>query len=181
MAAMAARSDLVEGNIVETARALDAAFERAARAGDAARLVEGCYAPTGRLVPPNGPGVRGLDQIRACWRSILDAGLADLALETPDVVSTGDVAYGIGRYTLVYRPADGGATRDAGRRVLAYRRQPDGSWAVTADIWTSDGAEAEPAATRVGPRGGRRRSCRRGPDPSHAGGCRDTERRGLTR
>lgn len=155
MARMAARTDLGEGTMIETARVLDAAFECAVRAGDSARLVEACYAATGRLVPPNGLGVRGLDQIRACWRSILDAGLADVMLDTPDVVSTGDVAYGIGRHALVYRPAEGGAVRDAGRRVLAYRRQTNGNWAVTADIWTSDGVVAEPAPAQGRARGAR--------------------------
>ena len=178
MTAMAARADLVDTSILEAARGLDRAFERAARAGDPAQLAQACYSDTGRLVPPNGPGVRGLDQIRACWRSVLDAGLADVALDTPDVVSTGDVAYGIGRYTLVYRPVGGGAVRDAGRRVVAYRRRVDGRLAITADIWTSDGAQADPSETGAPAYGARWRGCRRG-SPSAHGECRDPRGRGC--
>ena len=161
MAVMMVRARSTSGSIVEAARALDAALERAARTGDAARLVRDCYAETGRLVPPSGPAVSGVDQIRSCWRSILDSGLADIALDTPDVVSTSDAAYGIGRYTLMYRPADGRAIRDAGRRVLAYRRLPDGSWRLTADIWTSDGATIEQPTRLSQVRGGRGCECRR--------------------
>ena len=180
MAARTARAELVECNMIETARALDAAFEGAARAGDAARLVARCYADGGRLVPPSGPGVRGVDQIRACWRSIFDAGLADVALDTPDVISTGEVAYGIGRYTLVYRPAGGVAVRDAGRRVLAYRRQADGRWAVTADIWTSDGTQGEPAANVTRVPAARWRGCRLASHAAHED-CRRTRARGRRR
>ena len=171
MAVMMVRARSTSGSIVEAARALDAALERAARTGDAARLVRDCYAETGRLVPPHGPGVRGRDQVRACWRGIFDRGLADVALDTPDVVGTGDVAYGIGRYTLVYRPYDGPASRDAGRRVVAYRRGPDGRWAVTADIWTGDGVQAEAPDPPIEARGGRWRGCRRGAESAREG-CR---------
>jgi ketosteroid isomerase-like protein len=114
-------------------RALDATFERYANAGDAAALAERCYTENARVLPPNTPLVRGRAAIRSFWERFLAAGCSDLKLETAEIDGSGDFAYGIGAYE--YR-MDG--AQHVGKYVVVYQRQPDGSYLMTADSFSSN-------------------------------------------
>lgn len=60
-----------------------------------------------------------------------------------ETVVAGDWAYQRGTYTVISTPKAGGATRTStGNFLRIYRRQPDGSWRMTRDMFNSDQAPA---------------------------------------
>src|SRR3954447_26551538 len=119
-------------------RSLDEAFVRHATNKDAAALVSAFYAADAQLLPPNAPVIRGAEAIRQFWQGVLDAGGADVTLDTTLVDMSGELAYGIGQYSFTLPSASGGRTRDEGKYLVVYRRQSDGSWKVSADMFSSN-------------------------------------------
>lgn len=127
-----------QGSVKSVWRSFDEAFVRHATNKDAAALVAAFYAPDAQLLPPNAPLVRGSEAIRAFWQGLLDAGGADVTLDTTLVDMAGDLAYGIGQYSFTMPVASGERTRDQGKYLIVYKRQADGSWKVVADMFSSD-------------------------------------------
>jgi ketosteroid isomerase-like protein len=117
-------------------RALSDAFVRHFNAGEADQLVQAVYAEDARLLPPNQPMIAGRSQVSQAFRDFLGAGMGELTIETYEieVASSGDLAYGIGTFSLG-RPAP-----DRGKFVEVYRRQSDGSWKCVVDMFSSDQA-----------------------------------------
>jgi ketosteroid isomerase-like protein len=72
------------------------------------------------------------------WGATLDADGADVTLNTTEVDSSGDLAYGIGQYSFTLPLASGGRMRDQGKYLVVFRRQADGSWKAIADMFSSD-------------------------------------------
>ncbi len=119
-------------------RRLDEHFMAAGNAKDAKTLVNGFYAESAVLMPPNHPIVEGRDGIRTFLQGMIDAGFERITLATTTIDSDGDVAYGRGRYTLRMTPPGQGTVEDTGKYVVVYRRQSDGAWRAVADIFNSD-------------------------------------------
>ena len=121
-------------------RALEAAIQRyvdASNQGDAAALAN-LYAEDAMLLPPDHEPIRGREAIGAFWRQGTDEGLevTNLAVEVD-----GGVGYMVGRYHL---PATDEEPADSGKYVMCLKRQRDGSWKLTADIWNrSDDTDDE--------------------------------------
>ncbi len=62
-----------------------------------------------------------------------------------ETVIAGDLAYQRGTFTVAATPKAGGATRTThGNFLRIYRRQPDGSWRMTRDMFNSDQPLAAP-------------------------------------
>ncbi|MBA2446603.1 MAG: DUF4440 domain-containing protein [Chloroflexi bacterium] len=117
-------------------RALSDAFVRHFNAADADQLVRAFYAEDARLLPPNHRMLTGRSQIREALQGFIEAGLGGLAIDTYEleIASSGDLAYGIGTFSLA-RPLP-----DRGKFIEVYRRQADGSWKCVADMFSSDEA-----------------------------------------
>ena len=129
-----------QADVTGALRALDEEFVRSANAGDAGKLVSGFYAEDATLLPPNAPLIKGAENIRGFWQSVMDAGAGDVTLETTEIDASGDLAYGIGRYSLTMPAPDGGRSRDQGKYLVVFRRQPGGGWKAVADMVSSDQA-----------------------------------------
>ena len=119
-------------------RGLDEAFVRNANRKDAAALVAEFYAEDAVLLPPNAPMIVGGEAIRGFWQTVLDAGVSDVTLETTRLGASGDLAYGVGRYTLTAPLAEGGRAEDDGKYLVVFRRQADGAWKAIADMFGSN-------------------------------------------
>ena len=128
----------VQADTQSALRAMDEEFVRNANRKDAAALVAGFYAEDATLLPPNAPMISGAAAIRDFWTSVINAGAADVSLNTTKLEVSGDLAYGIGNYSFTLPAATGERTRDDGSYMVVYRRQPDGSWKVVADMFSSD-------------------------------------------
>ena len=120
-------------------RAIQAAVGRyvdASNQGDVETLTS-LYADDAVLLPPDHAPVEGRKAIEEFWRQGTDQGLrvTTLRLEV-----AGDVGYLIGRYNL---PATTKEEADSGKYVMCLKRQPDGAWKLTADIWNSSNNDDE--------------------------------------
>jgi uncharacterized protein (TIGR02246 family) len=112
-------------------RAIEAAVQRyvdASNQGDADALAS-LYADDAVLLPPDHEPVRGRAAIGDFWRQGTDEGLE---VTTLTVEVDGDLGYLVGRYHL---PATDEEPADSGKYVMCLKRQRDGAWKLTADIW----------------------------------------------
>jgi uncharacterized protein (TIGR02246 family) len=113
--------------------------------GDVEALAD-LYAEDAMLLPPDHEPVRGRKAIGAYWSQGTDRGLE---VTTLAVEVTGDLGYLVGRYNL---PATEDEPADSGKYVMCLKRQRDGSWKLTADIWNQSGdADAEDDARAPAP------------------------------
>jgi uncharacterized protein (TIGR02246 family) len=96
------------------------------------------------LMAPNKPATKGREQVRAYYQSIFDAFSPELKSGYDEVSVSGDLAYGRGFATVKLTPKNGGPpTVSAAKYLNILRRQSDGSWRTTHDIWNAD--EPSPA------------------------------------
>lgn len=128
--------------------AIEATVDRyvaASNEGDAEALTA-LYADDAVLLPPNHEPIHGRKAIGEFWRQGTDTGLevSTLRLEVG-----GDVAYLVGRYHL---PPTEQEEADSGQYVLCLKRQADGDWRLTADIWNGSGGSDERGAEGSSPR-----------------------------
>ena len=109
-----------------------AAFGRADAAGIAALYMEDAT-----LMPPKGDIIKGKQGVEAFWKGGFEAGLKDVTLTTVDVGGSGDTAYEVGKYALKIQPAGQDAMSDAGKYLVIWKRQADGTWKVHVDMWNT--------------------------------------------
>ena len=120
------------------------AWEAALNAKDIDALVS-TYAEDVRVMPPNEKSATGREAARAAFGAMIDAGLSG-TLTSVDAAASGDVAYNVGVYELMA----GGEVVDTGKYMETWRREDDGEWYMTNDIWNSD-MPAAPAAPMHSP------------------------------
>ncbi len=116
-------------------QAIEAAVARyvaASNRGDADALAA-LYADDAMLLPPDHEPIKGRQAIGEFWRQGTDEGLE---VTTLTVEVDGDIGYLVGRYHL---PPTDEEPADSGKYVMCLRRQRDGSWKLTADIWNRSG------------------------------------------
>ena len=120
-------------------------YVAASNQGDAAALTA-LYAEDALLLPPDHEPIHGREAIGEFWEQGTDTGLEISALR---LEVDGDVAYLVGRYRL---PPTDQENADSGQYVLCLKRQPDGAWKLTADIWNGSGASDERGADAETPK-----------------------------
>lgn len=125
-------------NDIQQIRALDRYFETCIRNKDASALFNGFYASNARLMPPNHPAAEGQNNVTEVFNGLISAGAKDLVLDTQIVEVSGDLACGIGVYTMTIAPAGAPEVRDSGKYVVVYRRQADGQFRAIYDIFNSN-------------------------------------------
>lgn len=127
----------------EARQAIEAAVSRyvaASNRGDAEALTA-LYAEDAVLLPPDHEPIRGRQAIGDFWRQGTDEGLE---VTTLTVEVDGGLGYLVGRYHL---PATEEEPADSGKYVMCLKRQHDGSWKLTADIWNRSGDDDADDAT----------------------------------
>ncbi len=128
--------------------AIEATIDRyvaASNEGDAEGLTA-LYAEDAVLLPPDHEPILGRRAIGEFWQQGTDTGLevSTLRLEVD-----GDVAYLVGRYRL---PPTEEEEADSGQYVMCLKRQTDGAWKLTADIWNGSGSGDERGADGTEPK-----------------------------
>jgi ketosteroid isomerase-like protein len=89
------------------------------------------------VMPPNGGAVEGRAAIRAFFEAY--PALPDFVGTAIDVDGRGDLAYVRGTYSFSMPAAAGQpAMADHGKFLEIRRRQPDGKWLMSVDIFNSD-------------------------------------------
>ena len=88
-------------------------------------------------MPPNEPAHEGRAAIQAYLEGFPT--ITEFVSTTTEVGGAGDVAFARGTYSLTATPE--GALEpvsDSGKWMAICKRQPDGTWLITANIWNSD-------------------------------------------
>ena len=104
------------------------------------------YADDAIVLPPNQDAVSGKAQIEALWTGLLNSGVQEISLMTDRVEQSSDLAYEVGRYSMTVKPTQGEPITDRGKYVVGWRRQPDGKWKATVDIFNTSMPPQPPAA-----------------------------------
>jgi uncharacterized protein (TIGR02246 family) len=121
------------------ARARDALL-RAVNASDVSGVVA-VWADEGVLMPPHHPAVRGRAAIELYFSQLFAGRRFEFSFTGSHIRVADGLAVEQLAYTATVWSADGGApARDTGKGIHVYRRDANGSWRLTADIWNSDGS-----------------------------------------
>jgi len=116
-------------------RAVEQAWEDAAGANDWEALGE-VYTEDATLMPPNHDPVEGRAAIQEFFGTFPP--ITDVQLEIVEIDGTGDTAYVRGRYTITMAPEGAEPITDSGKYLEVRRKQADGRWLFTHDLWNSD-------------------------------------------
>jgi uncharacterized protein (TIGR02246 family) len=127
----AEHAQTVDSAIAETNRR----FVEAAARNDATTMAS-VYADDADFVAPNAEPLRGTAAIEDFWHGGLEMGITGLDAETVRLEEAEDVACEIGRYTLHFGREDGAPVTDEATYLVVHKRQRDGSWRRTAEIFT---------------------------------------------
>jgi len=109
------------------------AWEAALNAKDIDALVE-LYTSDARVLPPNDKMRSGSDAVRAEFGAMIDAGLGGTTTVVDARVS-GDMGYIVGTFEI----KAGDELVDTGKYIETWRRETDGKWRISNDIFNSDG------------------------------------------
>jgi uncharacterized protein (TIGR02246 family) len=114
-------------------------FEEAARKSDANRMAS-LYTQDAMALPPDGPVVKGRENIKHMWASAMkQMGLKDVKLDTLDLEIAGDVASEVGEATLSLE-TEAGKRQTAVMKFVVVWKKVDGQWRLHRDIWNAKGA-----------------------------------------
>jgi ketosteroid isomerase-like protein len=102
--------------------------------GDVAAVCD-FYTETAYVVSPMKEIVHGPPAIRRYYEDRIRAGQRFISLTTVAVVAEGPTAIEIADATVELPDADHGMTRRTRRVIAIWKRQPDGSWKLDADIF----------------------------------------------
>jgi len=94
------------------------------------------YTSDAQLGPPNGPAVSGHDALLA-WAGTVPPN-RDFTLRQVDVDGRGDLAYVYGKYSWVLMIPGQPEAPDSGKYIEVWRKQADGNWKITRDVFNSD-------------------------------------------
>lgn len=109
-------------------------FEEAAAKGDLDRIAS-LYTKDAVVLPPDGPFVKGQDNIKQMWGSVAQQlGLKSVRLQTVDLEVSGDTAHELGEAHL------GIASGSAVVKYVVVWKKVDGQWRLHWDIWNTKGA-----------------------------------------
>ena len=113
--------------------AVNRMFEEAAGKGDLETLAS-LYTKDAVCLPPDGPFVRGRDNIKQMWASIAQQiGLKSVKLETVDLEVAGETAHEVGEAQLTL------ASGTAVAKYVVVWKKADGQWRLHRDIWNTKG------------------------------------------
>ena len=97
------------------------------------------WAADGVLMPPHHPSVQGHEAIGDYFRSAFSRRRFRFTFTSSDIQLAGDTALERVTYTAIMWSESGASPiEEVGKGLHVYRRQSDGSWKLTQDIWKSD-------------------------------------------
>lgn len=120
--------------VEQAVRDADDQWSKAATMKDVDKTVS-FYSSDATVLPPNSPAVTTKEEIYKLWKNFLDS-LSAISWKTTRVeaATSGDLAFLSGTYEMTGK--DG--TKDRGKYLEVFKKQGDGSWKCTADMFSSD-------------------------------------------
>jgi ketosteroid isomerase-like protein len=120
---------------VNAIRAQSEAFQKSIRESNWTGFAD-FYTSSTQLMPPNGPTVTDHPGLVA-WGKAFPP-ITTFTLKQVTVDGQGDLAFVHGRYNLVMQPPGAPTMPDSGKYIEIWRKQPDGGWKITHDMFNSD-------------------------------------------
>ncbi len=116
------------------------AFTVARASVGVAAALSATFTDDGAFLPPHAPRVDGPDNIQEFWAIVLgQPGFSIMWEPTSAHVSEGgDLGYTLGPYEMTVDDPDGNPMSLVGKYLTVWRKQADGQWKVTADIFNED-------------------------------------------
>jgi len=112
---------------------LDAAWVKAAKAGDVEGLVK-LYAPTAITYMPDEMKAKGTDEIRASFQKFLGASKVTAMTLTQEFESTsGNLAASSGTFSMTVEPKAGGTAQTMEGRYSSIAVKKNGKWMYVSD------------------------------------------------
>lgn len=100
------------------------------------------YTEDAVFMPPNQPLIRGQEQLLEFMRAFPPVTEAEFHVDEID--GYGDIAYVTGRYSMTLEPEGAPEpVQDQGKYIEIRRKQPDGAWLLSRDIFNSDLGHAD--------------------------------------
>lgn len=94
------------------------------------------------LMAPGKEASTGKEAVQAYYQSIFDEYVPELSSHYEEVEVSGDLAYGRGFAKVTLTPKTGGASTTSTSKYLnILKRQPDGSWKTTHDVWNGNATQ----------------------------------------
>ena len=119
-------------------KALSAARAKAFNEGDT-NVIAMAFTENGVLMAPDTKSTTGREAVRAYYQGIFDQYKTFLESGYEDVQVSGDLAYGVGYAKVKLVSHSGGDTLfSTAKYVNILKRQDDGSWLTTHDIWNGN-------------------------------------------
>lgn len=133
----------------EGAEALDQAWMKAMKAGDAA-AVAACYASDAVLWLPGAPEAKGAKAILDEYTGLLGANtVTEVSLTDGHYETSRDMSYGWGHFTMTLTPKAGGAPTTMVGRYVDVAKKVGGKWKYVADHASTDPPPSpKPAAAK---------------------------------
>jgi uncharacterized protein (TIGR02246 family) len=88
------------------------------------------------FLPPNGTAIEGREAVVAFLQTFPK--LASFTATATDVAGAGDWAYIRGTFSFTTAADSAPAMTEQGKFLSIHRRDADGTWRITHDIWNSD-------------------------------------------
>jgi len=127
-------------------RDFDAKWSDAAAAKDVDKTVS-FYSDDALVLPSNAAAAHTKESIRAIWKEMLEGPGQKISWKAikVEVAKSGELGYVSGTYEMQMNDASGKPLSDRGKYLEILKKQPDGNWKCTVDIWNSDLPPAPPA------------------------------------
>jgi uncharacterized protein (TIGR02246 family) len=110
----------------------------AVNASDVDRCVS-VWAPDGVLMPPHHPSLHGREAIAGYFHDLFSRSRLRFTFTSSHIELAGDIALERVTYTaVIWTGVEASPIDDVGKGLHVYRRQSDGSWKLTHDIWNSE-------------------------------------------
>ena len=118
---------------------VDDDWSKAAGTKDAARVAS-FYAIDAIAYPPNEPMATGRAAAQKIWASYFADPSFSISWKTvhAGVSKSGDLGFTAGTYEASFKGPDGKLVSEKGKYVTTWKKQKDGTWKATHDIWNSD-------------------------------------------
>jgi len=123
--------------------AVSQTYEAAAKGSDWTAL-GATYTEDAVLMPPNSPAITGRAAIVKFFQAF--PRLTAFKLTNVEVEGNGDIAYVRGTYQLTMSIEGQGPIEDTGKYLEIRRKQPDNTWLIYRDMFSSDQPAAPAAA-----------------------------------
>jgi uncharacterized protein (TIGR02246 family) len=128
----------MDKNAKEIAK-LDDDWSKAAAARDVDKVAS-FYADDAIAYPPNEPAANGREAAKKVWAAYFAEPTFKISWKTThaEVAKSGDIGLTTGTYEDSFKGPDGKMVSENGKYVCIWKKQKDGSWKATNDIWNSD-------------------------------------------